>query len=324
MISRRIAIFTIFLILFSSQIFSQIDNPNTGDLEELEFVLKKCSEYCEKLYDSALFFVCEEKIVETQWANWADLRKGYALTKEGTIITEGPPYKITMGANPMAREVNRYVYDYQLLRKGKRFQERRTLLSENNEKRNEENAQLENMRFKHQQIVLAPLALLSKSNQPYYDYKIIGREERFIPKEIIIEVTPLAKMKRQGVYGKVWITEGDYSITKMEWEQESIGNLDWIKSQSELFEAIPEIKCHVEFNMYKNGIRFPSEYNITETYYRDDKKLFTRSKTNVSYRDYKFFTVETEQAIKKEDILSFYTFLIDSCNFKTLVLRLPH
>lgn len=42
----------------------QTDNPDNKGQDELEKILEKCAEYCEKLTHSVLDFVCREKITE--------------------------------------------------------------------------------------------------------------------------------------------------------------------------------------------------------------------------------------------------------------------
>ena len=54
----------IFLIFLSTQFYSQIENSDKREEEELEEILKKCAEYCEMLDNSVLYFICKEKIAE--------------------------------------------------------------------------------------------------------------------------------------------------------------------------------------------------------------------------------------------------------------------
>jgi hypothetical protein len=49
-----------------------------------------------------------------------------------------------------------------------------------------------------------------------------------------------------------------------------------------------------EYGFEKNGIRFPSRDTSEEAYLKPDGTKFIRSRTSVVYRDYKFFTVETD------------------------------
>ena len=56
----------------------------------------------------------------------------------------------------------------------------------------------------------------------------------------------------------------------------------------------PRLTQISEYGFEKNGIRFPSRYSLREEYISRRGKPFLRSETSVIYRDYKFFTVETE------------------------------
>ena len=55
-----------------------------------------------------------------------------------------------------------------------------------------------------------------------------------------------------------------------------------------------QIEFFAEYALEKNGIRFPSKYSVTETYVFPNGRKFTRTVIDVTYEDYKFFTVETE------------------------------
>ena len=61
---KKKTLISIFIfIIFSIQIFSQTENSETTDQKELEIILKKCAEYCEKL-EKVLYFICKEEIKE--------------------------------------------------------------------------------------------------------------------------------------------------------------------------------------------------------------------------------------------------------------------
>jgi hypothetical protein len=47
-----------------------------------------------------------------------------------------------------------------------------------------------------------------------------------------------------------------------------------------------------EFQIEKNGLRFPTDWYIEEAYLTKPGRAFIRSKTRVTYKDFKFFTVE--------------------------------
>ena len=61
---KRILFFVLIFLNFLTYIFSQSANSAATNQEELEVILKKCADYCEKLKKMALNFVCQENIEE--------------------------------------------------------------------------------------------------------------------------------------------------------------------------------------------------------------------------------------------------------------------
>ena len=101
------------------------------------------------------------------------------------------------------------------------------------------------------------------------------------------------------LYGKVWVKRKDYSILKIEFEPESLGNYQTILAIAKKINAKPRLILESEYDYEKNGIRFPSSYLVRESYIsRRGGRRFNRSETKVTYKDYKFFTVATDVEIK--------------------------
>ena len=274
----------LFFIIFSIQIFSQTDELNTGDQEELDIILKKCAEYCEKLSNSVLDFICNEKIKEEMYIPGDRRSLEFAEFADPTIVSD---------TDRQNNDIYTYVYDYQMIRKDNKISNRRILLRENGKKKNEVDAKLKTKRFKHHNILFGPIALLAELWQPQYDYKIIQRKKFKGDKVVVIEATPNDKMTESNPYGKVWVREDDFSIVKIEWDQRSLGNLDVLKEDAKRFRSTPRVEIYAEYEYEKNGVRFPNKYVIIETYYRNGARYCTRYKIDTTYKDYKFFTVET-------------------------------
>jgi hypothetical protein len=269
----------ILLPLFSIPILSQSADSSSTEQAELEEILEKCAEYCHRLANSALDFVCIEKIKEEIFFS----PQTY-VSHVGTLYsTAGRPSR-----------KNVYVYDYQLIRKKLQIKESRILLKENGKKKNEKDAELKTHLFGHQHIVFGPVGLLSEFWQQYYDYRIVKREKFKGDRVIVIEAIPIPHLQTDNLYGKIWVREGDFSIMKIEWEPKSLKNYELIEEIAKKLNAEPKIRLFSEYAFEKNGIRFPSRYLITEGYNQKRGARFTRSKTTVTYKDYKFFTVETE------------------------------
>ena len=281
---RRALISVLIFIIFSIQIYSQVASTNSANQEELELILKKCAEYCEKLSNSVLDFICNEKIKEEINIS------GDRQPQEVTELADGTITSVVAGPN---MELNTYIYDYQMIRKDNKISNRRILLRENGKKKNEVDAQLKTKRYKHHNILFGPIGLLAELWQPHYDYKIIQRKRFKGDKVVVIEATPKDKIKTSHPYGKVWVREEDFSIVKIEWDQGSLGNLDVLEEDAKRFRSTPAVEIFAEYAFEKNGIRFPNKYSIIETYLRNGVRIFTRSKIITTYKDYKFFTVES-------------------------------
>lgn len=267
------------IVIPSIPIFGQSTDPSSKDQVELEKILEKCAEYCHRLANAALDFVCLEKIKEEIF-----FRPQTHVSQVGTFYS-------TAGR---ATRKNVYVYDYQLIRKKLQIKESRILIEENGKKKNEKDAELKTHLFGHQHIIFGPVGLLSEFWQQYYDYRIVKREKFKGDRVIVIEALPIPFLETDNLFGKVWIREGDFSIMKIEWEPKSIKNFEVIEEIAKKLNAEPEIRLFSEYAFEKNGIRFPSRYLITEGYNQKRGIRFARSKTTVTYKGYKFFTVETE------------------------------
>ena len=278
---NKIILLVIFLTFLSAQFFSQTDNPKMVDQEELELILKKCEEYCERLNNVSLYFVCKEEIKEKIYLSPA--RSGsVALLRSGELRENKLPK-------------NKYIYDYQLIRKGNTTDEQRILIEENGQEKNDLDAQLKTTRFQHKFIVFGPIGLLGQKQQKNYDYKILKNVNYKKEKAVILEALPKFPQENNTLYGKIWIRKKDFAILKIEWEQESLENFEIIEKIAKRMNATPLITFISEFGFEKNKIRFPNKYSVEEIYIsRQGGRRFLRSKTTVVYDNYKFFTVDTK------------------------------
>lgn len=116
----------LFLLIFVfcySETLAKLDNQN-----DLETMLNACSEYCEKLSNASINFVCKEKIVEEIYHYRPD------------IYFSNQPLRVD-------KKSSTFVYEYRFTIKRKKIEESRTLLEENGQKRRQENAQLKSIKL---------------------------------------------------------------------------------------------------------------------------------------------------------------------------------
>lgn len=277
-------IFPFILFNLHQNISAQNYSKEKTDQIKLVEILKKTGEYCRRLENAIFNFVCLEEISE-RIDHSRDIKEDTASRVYNGIYFKVPLKKI---------ERNNYIYDYQLIRKEGKTKERRILLKENGKKRYEKYAQLKTAMFYYENVIFGPLGLLSEYWQSYHDYKIVSEEIMNGEKTAVIEAIPKSSLKQYHLFGKIWIKESDFSILKIEWDQKSMINSPIIETTAKHLQAEPKITLISEYKFEKSGVRFPSSYRIEEAYINKKGKKFIRSETTVTYKDYKFFTVETE------------------------------
>jgi len=249
----------------------------------LNTILKKVEEYCHRLEHGVYDFVCKEEISEN-----IDYSRDLNLN---SIMIAFP-----------RRVLTKYLYDYQLIKKGQEIKESRTLLERNGRKLHEENALLETRVFRYQHVLLRTVDLFNEFGNTFNDYNIIGEETLNGEEAIVIEAVPKASYEQRFLYGaepsylsgKIWVKKQDFSILNIIWNPRVVKEMKNIEEIAKRYKAEPRITIISEYKFEKNGIRFPSRLYIEEAYGNKEGKKFVRSETDIVYRDYKFFTVETE------------------------------
>jgi hypothetical protein len=113
---------------------------------ELNEVLKNCSEYCKRLIHSSFSFHCLEEIRE---------RVYHSHRGKGSILD------LSEREQSQGSEVNKYIYDFQVIYEDEERDETRTLKSMNEDEKNQKNAQLEIKYFKYDSFLFEPIHFLS-------------------------------------------------------------------------------------------------------------------------------------------------------------------
>jgi hypothetical protein len=281
---------------------------------DLDKILKKSAEYCSKLADSALYFVCMEKITEETsqpsregqlsdpreptYQELSDPRRNQEFRHEGT------PERYRQGPHKTNLRKNIYVYDYQLIKKSDKIEESRTLLEENGKKKNEKNAQLKTRKFYSYRSVLGPIGLLAKSQQEKFNYKIIEEKKQQGRDALVIEASPKSVSAENSNYGRIWIDKENSQILRIDVAQESLVGYKDPKVKG--INHIITISHYYEVE--KNGLLFPSKTVFEENYTPDkvqaglwsnytntvQEKTLQWTKLEIDYSDYKFFTVDVD------------------------------
>lgn len=265
-------------------------NAGPAAQPQLDALLVKAAEYCRKLESSAFDFVCREEISETIDPSFDVAKK---TPPQNTFWTtySGP----TITLSTVGKLKHRVVYDYQCVRAGRTIREMRTQLEENGKRKVVPNAELKTFVVVFGTALLGPVGLFGERFQPDYDFTAAGEDRVDKTKVIIIDAKPKpGAPPSRNLYGKAWIDPATGNVLKVEWSESRVGRFDIFEKRGELYKRTPRLVIRSEFSAEKNGIRFPSRLSIEEAYLKKSGKAFIRSKTEVVYKDFKFFSVEYE------------------------------
>ncbi|MGA2587607.1 MAG: hypothetical protein ABSF88_11385 [Candidatus Aminicenantales bacterium] len=258
----------------------------------LDDLLGKLAVYCRKLEGVALNFVCHEEIRETIDPT-LDVMDPLDTVDDWQFIPPG--HAVAAQILPLRKKDFSYVYDYQCIRSNHIIREMRTLIEENGAIKNVSNSVLKTSVVVFGNALLAPVGLLSEAYQKSFDYAIIGKSKIEGLQVITIEAKPkLGAPDIKNLFGKAWIDPTTADIRKIEWNENRIGNYEVFEKRGKRYMRSPRLTISSEFKTEKNGIRFPSRLYVEEAYVNSLGRAIVRSKTEVLYTNFRFFTVEVD------------------------------
>ncbi len=282
-IMNRIIILVLIFIIPFYIISATPDIQKNSDQKELSEVLKKAADYFEKLKSQSVYYYCREKIIETIYP----IPKKYRTFIKGDIGIQGDYTKFRKG-EPI---VNSYLYDFQVIRKGKKEKEKRILLEENGVKKNKKNASLKTKIFNYNNIVYGP-EIFGEKSQKLYNFSIIGNEKWKGKEALLIKAVPKKSLGKDLLWGEFWIDVEDFSFFKINIAQGSVGNFSSLEKKARVMNARARLSILLECDIKNNGIRFPSRFLLKEVYVTRKGESIMLSKIATSYTDYIFFNVD--------------------------------
>jgi len=304
-LGTMLAILAVFpLSMWSGPEFNQEEAP-----PRLEKILAESADYCDRLSEVVLDFVCRENIKEEASHNRPEMERldmralssGRSAQMFDIRHKERISSRFREGPHRTSKEKNLYVYDYQLIKKGDTIDESRTLLRENGKRRNEKNALLKTKHFYSKRAIFGPIGLLSRKQQEKYNYQIIGSGRVLGKKAIVIEAVPKEPDPENPNFGKIWLDEEDFSVLRIDVAQESLAGM----SESKTWDIRRDVFVSHLYDFEKNGIRFPSRTVFEEDYratrvesvprqptHTKTKSSLKWAKVEIDYSRYKFFTVD--------------------------------
>jgi hypothetical protein len=244
-------------------------------------ILKATGDYCEIVKSMALFFVCQERILDQE-----------NFFTRGRAADRTSPDALMISRS----KKRRFVYDYQVIKKADNFEEKRTLLEEDGQKRHQENANLATLNVSARNLVFGPVGFLSRYWQKFFVYEIQGEEVVEDKTAVIIKAVPNEKRAENNNVGRVWVDALTFQILRIELEppyaQDLAVSFDGSGPVGTKYRR--HFTWTVDYGVEKNGVRFPSRQAIREELVSDTGYKALKCEVLFEFTDYKFFTVEVE------------------------------
>jgi hypothetical protein len=250
----------------------------------LASILKSAGDYCEKVKPAALNYVCLEKVTDKEYF-----------------------FRYKKGVSGMMREehffdvrkvsVKTYLCDYQLIKNGVEFAERRTLLMDNGRKRNVPDSGLKNVGNSSQFLVYGPVGFLSRYWQQHFRYSILREDVVDGLPAVVIQAVPAEEREDNFQVGRVWVGP-DSQVLRLELEPASLKDYEDEVLESPAGEFHKKMVWTIDYSVEKNGVRFPGLQRIQTYFVRENidgvQQQALKRETLFEYVEYKFFRVDTE------------------------------
>jgi len=270
-------------------------------------ILEKCADYCDRLRNSALDYICEERIRDIDF----NLMTEEEMKKSSVVITivsgTGDVSQLGISSlpphSPKRTEKNEYVCDYLFVKKGEDIQGKRIILRENGRQPPDRSKILEERRFTTLTPFLAPVRLFGRDRQPLFDYRLL-KDARIRGKDAcVIEVVPKAGNAAGVEYARAWVEKEGGQVLKIEMTGLPYEGYESVLNELIQYNARAKFAATYSYTVEKKNLAFPSEAKIRVNYARSGvtpaRFWIERIRTDMRYDKYKFFTVETEGAVKK-------------------------
>jgi hypothetical protein len=299
---KRSWVFGALLSVLVGALCAQEKPAPANDPFQLALVLKAAREYSRRLEAAALDFICLEEVTEKVDLSRENVRSNVSQLPTNRVVTgtgSGGPAELRFDTTVAVKRNSICLYDYQFVRRVGKIKEKRTLLEKDGKKVHPDAPVPANKAFNYSDILLAPVQLLDDRFSEFYSYRLLGKETVGDTEAWVLEVTPRLSGVARYLGAKLWLKADDASVLRIEWDPSTFGNYEAILARAKAYKAEPELRSVTEFGVEKNGLRFPSADLTEEAYRGGDGKLYVRARTNIVYKDHKFFTVETEATFKK-------------------------
>ncbi len=272
---------------------------------ELKKVLELSAAYCQKLSDAAMDFVCEESIKDTDYNLYIPKEMKSVNSVDKTEITSSGMIRVLstprlLAPNPFKTKTNRYVCDYQMIKKNDRIEERRIILQENGRSVKEKNL-LEEKRFAVLRPLFASVKILGSDRQSLFSFRLLAEDRIQGRDTYVVEAWPRTGAPGGVRQAKIWVDKTTSQIIRSEIQGIPAEGYENVLEEAAQIGKDLIFTMTADYTVEKNGVLFPGQAEVIVEYplnfWGYSKR--TRVATEIRYDKYKFFTVNTESQILK-------------------------
>lgn len=273
---------------------------------ELKKILELSAAYCQKLAGAAMDFVCEESIKDTDYVLYISKEMKTVHSVEKTeVASNGEMIRVSsrrrlLPPNPFKTKTNRYICDYQMIKKNDRIEERRIILQENG-RTDREKRLLEEKRFAVLRPLFASVKILGSNRQSLFSFKLLTEDRIQGRDTYAIEAWPRTAAAGSVRRARIWVDKTTYQIIRSEIQGIPAEGYENVLEEAAQIGKDLIFTMTADYAIEKNGVLFPRQAEVLVEYplnfWGYSKR--TRWATEIRYDNYKFFTVDTESQILK-------------------------
>ena len=250
-------------------------------------LLEKAAEYCRKLEGATLEFSCLEKVEERTFRP-PGIKPDAAYNMSGAAGGR-MSYAYQSADTGYTTEMT---YEYRFVRRDGAASEKRVLIDDNGIEKREEDARPDVLNLRPESGLFGPVGLLGEARQPHHDYKIVGQERRKGKTYVVVEAVPKPSLGGPPRSARVWFQEDDASVVRIAWYRKTPEGLGQVEALVAELDVEPDLVTTTEYDVVRNGLRFPGKDTTEEAYLPKKGKRFVKSRATTVYKDYAFSTVE--------------------------------
>lgn len=303
--------------------------PDQGPLPG---ILAGTAGYCERLKSRVFHFFCEEKVLEeveksirypsskTGMKNFFGKMGRSSGTPTGSAGTSQKMSRIYTDLD-RNREIEAYrsfgrtgkqsiLSDYQIIQDGNGLREQRIPLEVNGRKVSRDTAMPSRVLYSYGNATV-PVMLFAAEVQPSCRYTLLGRKKVAGRSCFVVTVARLEKDGGEDL-ARAWIDRKDFSIVQCEVFPPAIEGYDALLRLDRDQMSNLEISDVHQYGVLHEGLRFPSRTEILLSYNNEPKNaisgnanskprmgglIYTRAKTVITHKKYRFFQVGTSQPV---------------------------